>query len=150
MALQKRFSDPRKQFVDPYWTIISGVLSHGRGRSKLTLDRRECVEIESAQPASPKSRLLKQSSMMTGATPVCYRLSTIQWEAPLGLHRPACNRVKGRHNGREPCGISAWLQNRTKLADNASSKRSTQPRSYFRSCCAVMWSVHKRVIGYPR
>jgi len=27
MALQKRFNDPRKQFVDPYWTIISGVLS---------------------------------------------------------------------------------------------------------------------------
>jgi hypothetical protein len=45
MALQKRFNDPRKQFVDPYWTIISGVLSHGRGRSKLTLDRRECVEL---------------------------------------------------------------------------------------------------------
>ena len=34
MALQKRFNDSRKQFVDPYWTIISGVLSHGRGRSK--------------------------------------------------------------------------------------------------------------------
>ena len=34
MALQKRFNDPRKQFVDPYWTIISGVLSHGRGRPK--------------------------------------------------------------------------------------------------------------------
>lgn len=26
--------------MDPYWTIISGVLSHGRGRSKLTIDRR--------------------------------------------------------------------------------------------------------------
>src|ERR1700680_2217872 len=37
MALQKRFNDPWNQFVDPYWTIISGVLSHGRGRSKLTL-----------------------------------------------------------------------------------------------------------------
>src|ERR1700691_3188444 len=35
MAPQKRFNDPRKQFVDPYWTIISGVLSHGRGRSKI-------------------------------------------------------------------------------------------------------------------
>jgi len=34
MALQKRFNDPRKQFVDPYWTIISSVLSHGRGRPK--------------------------------------------------------------------------------------------------------------------
>jgi hypothetical protein len=43
MALQKRFNDSRKQFVDPYWTIISSVLSHGRGRSKLALDRRECV-----------------------------------------------------------------------------------------------------------
>jgi hypothetical protein len=31
MALQKRFKDPRKQFVDSYWTIISAVLSHGRG-----------------------------------------------------------------------------------------------------------------------
>jgi hypothetical protein len=31
MALQKRFNDPRKQFVDPYWTIISGVLSWGGG-----------------------------------------------------------------------------------------------------------------------
>jgi hypothetical protein len=34
MALQKRFSDPPKQFVDPYWTKISSVLSHGRGRPK--------------------------------------------------------------------------------------------------------------------
>jgi hypothetical protein len=34
MALQKRFNDPRKHFVDPYWTIISGVLSHGRSRAK--------------------------------------------------------------------------------------------------------------------
>jgi hypothetical protein len=45
MALQKHFNDPRKQFVDPYWTIISGVLSHGRGRSDLTLDRRVHVEL---------------------------------------------------------------------------------------------------------
>jgi hypothetical protein len=45
MALQKRFNDPRKQFVDPYWTIISGVLSHGSDHSKMTLDRRICVEL---------------------------------------------------------------------------------------------------------
>jgi hypothetical protein len=32
MALQKRFNDPRKQFVDCYWTVNSGVLSRGRGR----------------------------------------------------------------------------------------------------------------------
>ncbi len=52
MALQKRFNDPKKQFVDPYWTIISGVLSHGRGRSKLTLDiGREMRRIWSPQPA---------------------------------------------------------------------------------------------------
>jgi hypothetical protein len=49
MALQKRFNDPRKQFVDPYWTIISGVLSHGRGRSKLTWIGPECVELKGAQ-----------------------------------------------------------------------------------------------------
>ena len=40
MALQKRFNNIGKQFVDCKWTIISGLLSHGRGRSKLTLDRR--------------------------------------------------------------------------------------------------------------
>jgi hypothetical protein len=31
--------------VDPYWTIISGVLSHGRGRSKLTFESGvKCVD----------------------------------------------------------------------------------------------------------
>ncbi len=30
MALQKCFNHPWKRFVDPYWTTISGVLSHGR------------------------------------------------------------------------------------------------------------------------
>src|SRR5450755_1790020 len=32
IALQKRFHDPRKQFVDPYWTMISGVISHASDR----------------------------------------------------------------------------------------------------------------------
>jgi hypothetical protein len=61
MALQKRFTDPRKQFVDPYWTIISGVLSHGRGRAKLTLDRRECVEFGNVLPALSRGRLLRSN-----------------------------------------------------------------------------------------
>lgn len=52
MVLQKRFNDPQKQFVDPYWTIISGVLSHGRGRSKLTLDRAQKVSNSSAEPVT--------------------------------------------------------------------------------------------------
>lgn len=34
-----------------YWTIISGVLSHGRGRSKLTLNRCKMCRIGSAQTA---------------------------------------------------------------------------------------------------
>jgi len=46
MALQKRFNDPQEQFVDPYWTMISGVLSHGRGRSKFTLDRRSYIYLD--------------------------------------------------------------------------------------------------------
>jgi len=48
MALQKGFNDPWEQFVDPYWTIISGVLSRGRGRSKLRLIGREMRQIWSA------------------------------------------------------------------------------------------------------
>jgi len=53
MALQKRFNDPRKQFVDPYWTIISGVLSRGRGRPKMTLDRAQMPRIGNVLPALP-------------------------------------------------------------------------------------------------
>src|SRR5208283_3882950 len=55
MALQKRFNDPRKQFVDPYWTINSGVLSHGRGRPILMLDRREMRGVRNTHPS--RSRL---------------------------------------------------------------------------------------------
>jgi len=58
MALQKRFSDPRKQFVDPYWTIISGVLSRGSGRSDLTLDRRECLELRVSSQPFPEADFL--------------------------------------------------------------------------------------------
>ena len=60
MALQKRFNDLREHFVDPYWTIISGVLSHGRGRPKLTLDQtRKALEWPS--PCFLSSRLLATS-----------------------------------------------------------------------------------------
>ena len=52
MALQKRFNDPWKQFVDPYWTIISGVLSRGRGRPKLRLIGLEIRRIWSVRPAA--------------------------------------------------------------------------------------------------
>jgi hypothetical protein len=55
MALQKRFNDPRKQFVDPYWTIISGVLSHGRGRPKLTLESGANASNGRALPALPEA-----------------------------------------------------------------------------------------------
>jgi len=71
MALQKRFNDPRKQFVDPYWTIISGVLSHGRGRSEMTLDRLECVEF------GVPSEHLPEADFWTASTDFFLRTSMV-------------------------------------------------------------------------
>jgi len=56
MALQKRFNDLWKQFVDPYWTIISGVLSHGRGRPKNDVDRTQMRRLWE-RPASSSRKL---------------------------------------------------------------------------------------------
>ncbi len=69
MALQKRFNDPQKQFVDLYWTIISGVLSHGRGRSKLThLIGNLSVESGVPSPPFPEGQLLERNNSRLAAS----------------------------------------------------------------------------------